>query len=260
MLTRLRIASASRAQDAGYLALADVADLTGRLNIDYRVVGGHMVSLLVAAYQAEEAPSRETADADIGATFDVFADARLLPAILDHGYRAVAGNRFVRQEAGGQDLVIDLLAPSYTTRHAPNRHHGAFVVDEVPGLGLALSMDPLVLTLDVGLRAGGRLTFDARVPAPVPALAVKALAYRSRLAAKDAVDVWRLLEVASLAGVTASDWEHPGTRADARRVLSDYFGRRNASGTRAATAHPGRRTRIAFMAQTHVGSSPDRPS
>jgi hypothetical protein len=54
------------------------------------------------------------------------------------------------------------------------------------------------------------------VPGPVPALALKALAYRSRLAAKDAVDVWRLLEVAAAAQMSPSEWAGVGVRADAR--------------------------------------------
>jgi hypothetical protein len=256
-VTRLSLLSTSNAQDAGYLALADVAALAGGLRLEFRIVGGHMVSLLVNAYEASRAPARETADADMGATFDVFADERLRPAILKHGYEAVAGNRFSRTDAVGRELVIDLLAPSYSGKHQPNQTHGDFVLDEVPGLSLALALPALVLDVEIELRAGQRLSFDVPVPPPVPALAIKAVAYRSRLLDKDAVDIWRLLEVAARAGVTPADWEPPGTRTDARRVLHEYFGRRNAPGTVAAARADEIRTRIAYLAMTHVGRPPD---
>lgn len=212
-----------------------------------------MVSLLVDAYQADRAPLRETADADMGATAGVFADPRLLPAIREMGYALESGNRFKRTDPDGRDLVIDLLAPSYTGRHEPNQAHGEFVLDEVPGLALALATPALVLTLDVELRSGQRLTFDAPVPPPVPALVIKAAAYRSRLFDTDAVDIWRLLEVAARAGVSPHDWEGAGSRGDARRVLHDYFGRRNAPGTVAAAGSDQIRTRIAYLTMTHVG-------
>jgi hypothetical protein len=255
-VTRLSLLSTSNAQDAGYLALADVAALAGGLGLDFRIVGGHMVSLLVSAYEASGAPARETADADMGATFDVFADERLRPAILERGYEAVAGNRFSRTDAVGRQLVIDLLAPSYDGRHRPNQAHGDFVLDEVPGLSLALALPASVLDLEVELSAGQSLSFDVPVPPPVPALAMKAEAYRSRLLDKDAVDIWRLLEVAERAGVTPADWERPGIRTDARRVLHEYFGRRNAAGTFAAAREDEIRTRIAYLTMTHVGRPP----
>lgn len=59
----LTLWSASRAQDAGYLALADICGLAAHLGADYRIVGGQMVSLLVEAFTATGAPARETADA-----------------------------------------------------------------------------------------------------------------------------------------------------------------------------------------------------
>jgi hypothetical protein len=45
----LTLVSTSRAADAGYLALADLADIAGTMNVEYRIVGGHMVTLLVKA-------------------------------------------------------------------------------------------------------------------------------------------------------------------------------------------------------------------
>jgi hypothetical protein len=93
------ISSASWAQDAGYHALADIAVMAASLDVEYRIVGGHMVSLLVQAHAATAAPARETADADLAAPFQVLGDPRLVPALVAHGYVQRAGNRFTRQAA-----------------------------------------------------------------------------------------------------------------------------------------------------------------
>jgi hypothetical protein len=61
------------------------------------------------------------------------------------------------------------------------------------------------------------------LPSPLAALCLKLLAFGSRSAAKDALDIWRLLEVARAAGVGHGDWpdpDHPkGSRGDALRQL-----------------------------------------
>ena len=109
--------------------------------------------------------------------------------------------------------MVDLLALSYTGTHNPNRPVGDLVVDEVPGLSFALSAAPAVLPLEIEMLTGERREARVPVPGPVPALAVKALAYTSRLAAKDALDVWRLLEVAAAARTSP----HEGRRRRASR-------------------------------------------
>lgn len=59
------VVSTSRAADAGYRTLADLSDIADNLGVDYRIVGGHMVTLLVAAHGVSNSvPMRETLDAD----------------------------------------------------------------------------------------------------------------------------------------------------------------------------------------------------
>jgi len=60
----IHVISTSRAADLGYMALADVADAAQVR--DYRIIGGHMVQLLLHAYPTPEAVERTTADADAG--------------------------------------------------------------------------------------------------------------------------------------------------------------------------------------------------
>jgi hypothetical protein len=64
-MTSLGLIAASRAEEAGYLALADIAHLAAQTGIDYRIVGGQMVSLHVAASGADDPALRQTLDADL---------------------------------------------------------------------------------------------------------------------------------------------------------------------------------------------------
>jgi hypothetical protein len=110
----LVLAATSRAEDAGYLAMNDVAAVANAVSATYRIIGGHMVSLLVAAYGVTGVPDRETADADLGTTFDVVADPALVIALNERGYEpAGTANRFEREE-NAMTLAIDVLAPSFT--------------------------------------------------------------------------------------------------------------------------------------------------
>ena len=81
------LAWASNAEDAAWLAVADVAGVATDLGIDYRLIGGKSVALLVQVHDAAtQVPGPATADADKGASFEVCADARLVPALTVLGY------------------------------------------------------------------------------------------------------------------------------------------------------------------------------
>jgi hypothetical protein len=54
------------ADDLGYVALADLAQALGDLTEDYRVIGGHMVTVLAARWQLGHELYRETGDVDLG--------------------------------------------------------------------------------------------------------------------------------------------------------------------------------------------------
>lgn len=110
------LASTSNAEDAAWLAVADVAAVATDLGIDYRLIGGNSVALLVRVHDAAtQVPDRATADADIRVSFEVCADPRLVPALTALGYESQSGNRFMRTQ-GTRALVIDVLAPSYLGR------------------------------------------------------------------------------------------------------------------------------------------------
>lgn len=252
-MTVLELVSTSRAQDAAYLALADLAALATRIGGDYRVIGGHMVTLLVAASGVTGVPDRETADADFGIPFSVVRDRRLLDELRGRGYRqAGAANRFERS-ASDLQLTIDVLAPSYTGRHEPNRSHGELVVDEIPGLAYALARPARQITATVHLTNGADIATTILTPELIPALCIKALAYRSRFADKDALDLWRLLESAYAEHLTASDWPSRPTPMAAAEVLHRQFGRPDGAGIRGLTHDRAQRARIQALV-THIVS------
>jgi len=248
----LTLASSSRAEDAGYLALADLADLAHALQIRYRIVGGHMVSLAVAYSGVPGIPGRDTADADFGVPFEVAADPRLLPAVAELGYRAEAANRFVRDH-DGLLLTVDVLAPSLTGQLETNQEHGELVLDAIPGLALALVREPLLLDLRVRLHTGTEQQMVVAIPDLVAALCLKALAYLSRSADRDAVDVWRLLEAAQHTGLTTADWPTSVSSTDAQLVLRQQFGRPRAPGLRQISTDPTTQTRVRALVAAVCG-------
>lgn len=222
-MTSVVLRSTSRAEDAGLLALVDVAAVAERLDADYRLIGGHMVSMLVAAYGVVGVPSRETRDADMGADFSVVGDPLLVEALVARGYaRSGASNRFVRSLGNDLDAVIDVLAPSFTGRLETNQRHGELIVDEVPGLVYALGAPAVALRLEAELRLGGRAEAVIQLSAPLPALCLKLLAWESRMAGKDATDIWRMLAVCDVAGVTPADWPRTGTARDSLAALRRF--------------------------------------
>lgn len=251
------LVSTSRAADAGFLTLADLAQITTSLDLEYRIVGGHMVTLLVALHEvSEQVPLRETADADFAALPTVIADPRLPAALLERGYRSrEAANRFTRESAdvhGQLNLVIDILAPSYRGVLVPNQRHGDLVVDEVPGLVLALHRPAELLDVRVQLTNGDDLSMRVALPDVTSALCLKALAYRGRFAPKDAVDLWRLMNAAYAAGLRVADWPVSVTGRQAADVLHRFFGRPGAAGLKQMSSSVADRTRMQALVRQVV--------
>jgi hypothetical protein len=244
------LASASNAEDAAWLAVADVAGVATDLGIDYRLIGGNSVALLVQVHDAAtQVPGRATADADMGASFEVCADPRLVPALTALGYDRQSGNRFTRTQ-GTRALVIDVLAPSYLGRLIPNQTHGDLVLDEIPGLLDALLLPPVNVVARAVLTDTTQLYVQVPLPDVRAALVMKAHAYAGRLSDNDALDIWRLLQSASNAGHTAADWPTRSTARDAAVILNRHFATPSSGGPRRATPNRTNQARIrALIAQ-----------
>lgn len=244
------LASTSNAEDAAWLAVADVAEVATDLGIDYRLIGGNSVALLVQVYDAAtQVPGRATADADMGASFEVCADPRLVPALTALGYDRRSGNRFTRTK-DTRALVIDVLAPSYLGRLIPNQTHGDLVLDEIPGLLEALLLPPVNVAASVILTDTTQLDVHVSLPDVRAALVMKAHAYAGRLSDNDALDIWRLLQSASNARHIATDWPTGSTARDAAVILHRHFATPRSGGPGRATPNRTNQARIrALIAQ-----------
>lgn len=255
----LELLSTSRATDSAYLAARDIARVAGQLQVPYRLVGGNCVTLLVAIHQVRGVPARDTADADLGVNYDVAADPRLPAALISLGYAQAAGNRFVREhpdDVENLQLSVDVLAPAFQARMLTNQRHGELVVDEIPGLALALNRPGVAVDIRVQLTSGNEVATRLMLADPVSALCMKAAAWSGRFAARDAIDIWRLLETAHAAGVRSESWPMRASGLDAARVLNRCFGTPASNAFRSASVPSHVGTRVRALVSAVVGRVP----
>ncbi len=242
-LTRVVLRATSVADDVGYVALSDTADVLGSL--PYRVIGGHMVTALVARWQLGGDLYRETADTDLGVPPVVVKEHGMISRLVERGYQRVEGNRFARPiddlpatVRGAEVLryaVVDVLVASYQTRVRNNRRvSDDLVTTEVPGLALALQREPIRLDMEMHRLNGDRLTIEVRFPDEVAALVLKAFASQVRDKPTDVVDLWRCLEVAYAAGTDPRAFA-AGDAAKAARIIRTLFDSREGAGMSALT-------------------------
>jgi hypothetical protein len=129
-LTSLALSASSVADDLGYVALKDLAGALGDIPAEYRVIGGHMVTVLAARWQLGASLYRQTRDVDLGVAPMVVRDQHVVGRLKGVSYVQVAGNRFARRlsdiPAGmtgeiyphDREALIDVLVPAYTGRPA----------------------------------------------------------------------------------------------------------------------------------------------
>ncbi|MEB4211731.1 hypothetical protein [Mycobacterium sp. 94-17] len=206
------------ADDNGMRALCDVAGIAA--DIEYRIIGGHMVRLLRHVYNVPGIP-RLTSDADTGIDVSVASTGGLHDRLTALGYIDECGNRYKRGEQ-----AVDLLVP--TAARPGKRIIGERAFDGAPGLRLALALPPIRVTVTARLTDGDMIEFEVPVPDVEAAFVLKILARSVRDSERDLQDIETLLEiVASLPEYRASPWrlDDPnltkgGERGDAARVAA----------------------------------------
>jgi hypothetical protein len=119
-LTRVVLAATSVADDLGYVALDDLASVLGAST--YRIIGGHMVTALVARWQLGPELYRETGDTDLGVPPVEVREEGLIGRLIERGYERVEGNRFaraiddvpvtIRGTEATRSAIVDVLVPS----------------------------------------------------------------------------------------------------------------------------------------------------
>ena len=247
-LTELALVASSVADDLGFVALSDLSDALAPVTSTYRIIGGHMVSVLVARWNLGVDLYRETADTDLGVPPVAIRDDQLLQRLRDVGYEKIEGNRFARTLSDlpvasprrgvghAPQAIIDVLVPAYTSRARQNRAIGnELVTTEVLGLATALKRAPVTMSLTLQRLNGVVLTADLSFPDEVAALVLKAFATQVRNKATDVVDVWRCLEVALASGMQPGSFDDAHS-AEAAALVRALFARKDGPGMRALVA------------------------
>ncbi len=153
-----------------------------------------MVQLLQHVYPVP-LPLRGTVDADAGMDQRVLiaAASELHERMETLGYTLTEGNHYTREVAGDL-LEIDILIPSFSAGRSDVEIAGRGF-DGVPGLSLAVSAMPVIVHADVSCTDGARIDFTVPIPDVEIAVVLKALAWRSRSAAKDVTDLVTLFHI-----------------------------------------------------------------
>lgn len=209
------------ADDNGMRALRDVAAVAA--DIEYRVIGGHMVRLLRHVYNVPGIP-RLTSDADTGIDVNVAFKGDLHDRLTALGYIAECGNRYERGEQ-----AVDLLVPAAARPGKQIIAERAF--DGAPGLRLALALPPIDVAVTARLTDGDIIEFEVPVPDVEAAFVLKMLARTVRDSERDLQDIGTLLEiVASQPEYRASPWRlddpkitKAGERGDAAGVAAQMI-------------------------------------
>lgn len=209
------------ADDNGMRALRDVAAVAA--DIEYRVIGGHMVRLLRHVYNVPGIP-RLTSDADTGIDVNVASTGDLHDRLTALGYIAECGNRYERGEQ-----AVDLLVP--TAAKPGKRIIGERAFDGAPGLSVALALPPIEIAVTARLTDGDMIEFAVPVPDVEAAFVLKMLARTVRNSERDLQDIETLLEIVeSQPEYRASPWHlndpkitKAGERGDAARVAAQMI-------------------------------------
>ncbi|MBC2592381.1 hypothetical protein [Rhodococcus aetherivorans] len=184
-----------------------------------------MVHLLGRVYPTAEQVARVTADADAGMDLVVAAGSDLHDALVRRGYRRVKGNHYEASLGSEGPLAVDLLVPSTGGRRWERVEHDGRGFDAIPGLALALSSDPVEVRVHARLTTDDTVVFDVPVPDIEAAVVLEALAWRSRLAAKDVGDLCSLMTIVFEHRDRLAGWKldtvRKGSRGDAARALYD---------------------------------------
>lgn len=163
---------------------------------DYRIVGGHMVRLLMHVYPTERAVLRSTMDADT-AVEDVEAIVPLINNLQSVGYVKEGGNVLFKDVGLSQRVEINLMLGRFDSRSGirPRMVEGAGQVDSLPELHFAMQNAGIMIDVEVRLSDTESLEYVTRVPHVETAVILKAHSWGARRAERDLLDIYSLLEI-----------------------------------------------------------------
>lgn len=220
----LRVLAHSNADELGFLGQRAVADAV-RPGDDYRIVGGHMVRLLLELYPTAAAVARSTLDAD-AAVDDVEVIGHLSARLVAQDFVKAGGNLFRKQVNAEHPIEVNVLLSRL--HHRPGLHpvlvDGVGQVDALPELSWAMANDPVLLDVTAVFRDGNSITYRTRIPDVEAAVVLKAHAWSARQTRtdKDLADLDTLFAIRHAHPGVAWRLDRPnlsGFRKDSSRIL-----------------------------------------
>ncbi|MDN5896629.1 MAG: hypothetical protein L0H93_21735 [Nocardioides sp.] len=253
----LRIIASSKADELGYLGQQAVSDAVPP-GEDYRIIGGHMVRLLLELHPTPSTTPRSTLDADT-AIGDLEVVGPLSDALQAQGFTKKGGNVFTLEIDDDSTTEINVLLPrlDHASGLRPLMVEGVGQVDSLPELSWVMQNEPIVLDVTTVLRDGRSIEYRTRIPGVEAAVVLKAHAWKARRMAteKDLADLATLFEIRHFHADVPWQLDEPkliGFRKDTARILHDLA----TSIPRRSTAYKVPkdldRTRLAALVQRHV--------
>lgn len=227
--------------------------MTGRG--DYRIIGGHMVRLLLHLYPTPRAVPRSTVDAD-AALRDVDVIGPVIQDLLDDGFTKTDGNVLLKDLGGERQVEINLLLERTSGQ-------GGIRAQQVAGAGqvdtlheLSFVMGRQAVTLDVEAHLGDEvLRYRIRIPDLESATVLKAHSWKGRRSPKDLADLSTLLEIREAHPGTSWRLQEQGLkglRLDTARILSQLRERLTSRRTQLPVPRDVEPRRFAALIQKHI--------
>lgn len=224
----ITVQALSNADALGYRGQQAVSEAAGD-DGNFRIVGGHMVRLLLFVYPTPGATLRSTLDAD-AAVGSVHVVEPFAQNLLAKRFVKKRGNLFYKELEEDQRVEINLLLSREGPTQGLRTHTvpGVGQVDTLPELRFALMDAALVLDVEADLGGDEIIRYRTRIPDLEAAVVLKAHSWKERRSDKDLADLHSLLEIREAHPGTAwrlNEGRQRGFRKDASRILQDLAAR-----------------------------------
>ncbi len=256
-IIRIEAHAGSNADSLGYMGQQAVAQAVDG-DTPYRIIGGHMVRLLLHVYPTSNATLRSTIDAD-AAVDDIEIVGDIVDGLCAQDFSQTGGNVLKKAVNSEQNIEVNLLvsrrgsSKGIRSECAP----GVGQVDTLPELGFALDQPPLDLEVFATLFDGSTIEYRTRIPGLETAVVLKAHSWKARglRSDRDLADLHSLMEIREEHPHTAWGLSSPGLigfRKDTARILHEAAGKLTKRTSNLPVPYDLDRVRMAALIARHV--------
>lgn len=223
---------------------------------DYRIIGGHMVRMLLHVYPTENAVLRSTTEAD-AALGSIKVVEPVTQNLIAANFTKEGGNVLFKVIGAEQRIEINLLlartgpAQGIRAQSVP----GVGQIDTLPELRFALATPALVIDVEAHLDGTEVIEYQTRIPNLEAAVVLKAHSWKNRGSDKDLADLHSLLEIRNAHPDIAwrlGDPDLIGFRKDTARILKDLAGKITRKNTGFPVPSYLDRLRFAALVSRHI--------